>query len=355
MVRFDQLSKSFGGITAVYPLDLTVGRGEFITLLGPSGCGKTTTLMLVAGFERPSSGEIFLGEKRVTDTPANQRDVGIVFQQYALFPHFNVYGNIAFPLKVRKLPAGEIERRIGEILEVVRLEELRGRFPRELSGGQQQRVALARALVYRPSILLMDEPLAALDRKLREDMQLEIKRIHREFGITTIYVTHDQQEALTMSDRIVVMNQGRIEQCGRPHEVYERPNSSFVAKFLGDANLFNGELIVIDGGSLSMRLEGGKRITLRRRDAPVPKGGVSIVVRPEKMIILGAQPKNGNWLAGTIRDVVYQGELTRVYVDTPGQKTIMVTEANSTWSGVERKGGDVWVSWSEEDTILVRE
>jgi len=354
MVRLERLTKSFGGFTALQPIELAVERGEFVTLLGPSGCGKTTTLMLVAGFERPTAGEIYFDRTRVTELPPNRRDIGIVFQQYALFPHFNVYDNIAFPLRVRKLPNHVVKERIAGILEAVRLGRLADRFPRELSGGQQQRVALARALVYRPSILLMDEPLAALDRKLREDMQLEIKRIHQAFSTTTIYVTHDQQEALTMSDRIVVMNQGRIEQSGKPHEVYEQPRTEFVAKFLGESNVFRGRLDRDHGEGAVLKLEGGAEIKVAEVDVPELERRGSVAVRPEKMRIVTTPSRSGNRLPGTINDIVYQGELTRVFVDAHGQ-LVTVTESNSARTRANSKGEQVWVQWREEDTILLRD
>ncbi len=233
-VRLDDLIKTYGTFAAVDDISVTIARGEFFTILGPSGSGKTTTMMMVAGFTYPTSGSIRIADRNVADLPPQKRDLGMVFQNYAVFPHLSVFENVAFPLRVRKVPKAEIVRAVNEILDLVKLREYSARMPRQLSGGQQQRVALARALVFRPSVLLMDEPLGALDKKLRDHMQTEIRRIHRQLGVTVIYVTHDQGEALTMSDRIAIMNQGRIEQIGTPADLYDRPDTRFVADFLGD-------------------------------------------------------------------------------------------------------------------------
>src|SRR5688572_12513830 len=237
------LSRRFGEVLAVDRLSLRMGSGECVTLLGPSGSGKTTTLMMIAGFVRPTTGEIYLGGQAITRRPPFKRNVGMVFQNYALFPHMTVFENVAFPLRMRRLRRGEIEAKVGQALDLVRLTGYEARYPRQLSGGQQQRVALARALVFNPPVLLMDEPLGALDKKLRQQMQLEIKHLHEQLGITVIYVTHDQEEALVMSDEIVVMRNGRIEQIGTPRGVYDDPRNNFVADFIGEANVLDGTII----------------------------------------------------------------------------------------------------------------
>ena len=278
------VSKRYDSIVAVDALDLSLRAGEFLTLLGPSGSGKTTTLMMVAGLQQPDAGNISLNGTSVARLPPYRRDIGMVFQSYALFPHMTVRRNVAFPLEMRRLTKSEIDRLVDEALALVKLPDHEDRLPKELSGGQQQRVALARAMVYRPALLLMDEPLGALDRKLREQLQLEIKRVHRERGISVLYVTHDQEEALTMSDRIAVMNRGRIEQIGTPEELYDRPATRFVASFIGDTNFLPGRVI--------------------------GRTAVTIAVRPER-IVLGP-PREGA-LTGTITDVVFLGT-ARKYV-----------------------------------------
>ncbi|MBB1652067.1 ABC transporter ATP-binding protein, partial [Delftia sp. UME58] len=246
--------KRYGDFVALAPTHLDVARGEFLTLLGPSGSGKTTLLSLIAGLAQPDEGRVLIDGADVTYGAPYERDIGMVFQNYALFPHMSIEENIAFPLKMRKVPAAEARRRAHEALEMVRLPHVASRLPRELSGGQQQRIALARCMVYRPAIILMDEPLGALDKKLRDQMQLEIKRIHRELGTTIVYVTHDQEEAMTMSDRICLMNGGAIEQLGTPADLYFRPRTLFVADFLGESNLLQGEVASVDGDILTVKL-----------------------------------------------------------------------------------------------------
>lgn len=290
-LRLEALARRFGSVTALTELTLDVERGEFLTILGPSGSGKTTTLNLIAGFDYPTEGEIYLDGQPVTWEPAYRRGIGMVFQNYALFPHMTVADNVAFPLRMRHVGTAEIRRRVSRALALVRLEELGGRYPRQLSGGQQQRVALARAIVYEPSVLLMDEPLGALDRKLRGEMQFEIKRLHHELGTTVVYVTHDQDEALSMSDRIAVLRQGRLEQHAAPRELYDRPATKFVAAFVGDANFLaatvvpddDGMAALITGLDLRLRISGTQGLKLGQR--------VVVFFRPEHIRLVPADSR----------------------------------------------------------------
>src|SRR5262244_755813 len=284
-VRLHELTKTFGSVVAVQDVSVTIPPGSFFTLLGPSGSGKTTTLMMIAGFAYPTRGEVFVDGRSVAALPPQKRDLGMVFQSYAVFPHLTVFDNVAFPLEIRRIRRAEIRRRVGEALELVRLEGYDRRLPRQLSGGEQQRVALARALVFRPRVLLMDEPLGALDKKLRAHMQIELKHIQRHLHVTVIYVTHDQEEALTMSDRVAVMRRGRIEQVGTPAELYEAPASRFVADFLGESNFVDG--VVVDaepGGHWRCRTAGG--LEFRGMGAAALAAGqlVTAAVRPEKLV-----------------------------------------------------------------------
>ncbi|GAB4252041.1 MAG: ABC transporter ATP-binding protein [Thermoleophilia bacterium] len=325
------VTKRFGALTAVENMDLGIGHGEFFSLLGPSGCGKTTTLRMIAGFEEPTEGAIFLDGVDVAKLPPFRRNVNTVFQNYALFPHLNVEKNVAFGLKRKKLPKDEIERRVTDVLRMVELEDRRRYKPSQLSGGMQQRVALARALVNLPSVLLLDEPLGALDLKLRRQMQLELKHIHRDVGITFIYVTHDQEEALTMSDRIAVMNAGRVEQVGAPEDLYEHPRTRFVAGFIGISNFIEGR-VQRDGNMGLVSFGDGQRVFV-----PVPPEGslgdyVELAVRPEKIRLheMGEEvPEGYCLLRGTVRDVVYLGMTTQYKIDVPAlSRQFTVLEQN---------------------------
>jgi ABC-type Fe3+/spermidine/putrescine transport system ATPase subunit len=311
------LRKTYGGVTAVDEVSMDIAAGEFVTFLGSSGSGKTTTLMMIAGFVEPDSGTITVGEREVTRLAPQKRGLGFVFQQYLLFPHMTVGENIAFPLQLRGIPKAEIRRRVGETLEMAGLSGLARRRPRELSGGQQQRVALCRALVYRPPVILMDEPLGALDKKLRDQLQTEIKRIQRELGLTVIYVTHDQEEALVLSDRIAVMRDGRIDQFDTPRELFERPRTPFVADFLGAANFLPGRLeeSTADNGAHSLvRLDTGG--LLRTRPHSLPQGNrVRAAVQPGR---LGLCPPGDGFCTGTVETVTYVGTLVRVTVRADG-------------------------------------
>src|SRR4051812_15837501 len=313
-LRVSSLSKRYGDFVALAPTSLDVAKGEFLTLLGPSGSGKTTLLSLIAGLAHPDEGQILIDDADVTHSPAYERDIGVVFQNYALFPHMTVEDNIAFPLKMRKVSDLEARRRTAEALETVRLPHVAKRYPRELSGGQQQRIALARCIVYRPAIILMDEPLGALDKKLRDQMQLEIKRIHRELGTTIVYVTHDQEEAMTMSDRICLMNHGRIEQLGTPSELYFRPRTLFVADFLGESNLLEGTVERVEGGEADVRFAKDGARARATAHSPLATGSkVRVMVRPQNIAV---RPENAefNAVRGKVLDRMITGSLTKLYV-----------------------------------------
>src|SRR5262245_44304568 len=309
------LSRDYGEIAAVRDLDLAVAPGEFVTLLGPSGSGKTTTLMMVAGFVHPTAGDICLDGRSILAVAPHRRNLGVVFQSYALFPHMSVFDNVAFPLRMRRVERREIRRRVEDVLGLVHLGPLGGRRIQELSGGQQQRVALARALIFRPPVLLMDEPLGALDRKLRDQMQLEIKRIQRTLGLTVLYVTHDQEEALILSDRIAIMHEGRLHQVGPPAEVYERPATGFVADFVGESNVLAG--VVENGGppGSTVRLAPSGRLLRAREDALAPGQPVRLMVRPEAVAVDIAEPDEGdNRIEGVVEEALYLGQAIRYVV-----------------------------------------
>ncbi len=318
------MRKEFGGFVAVQSADFSIARGEFFAMLGPSGCGKTTTLKMIAGFELPTSGRVLLEGVDVSRVPPYRRNVNTVFQQYALFPHMTVADNVAFGPRSKRVSRSECDRRVSEMLEVVRLTEFAKRKPSQLSGGQQQRVALARALVNLPSALLLDEPLAALDLKLREAMQLELKRIQREVGITFVFVTHDQGEALTMSDRIAVMSEGVVEQIGTPEEIYNRPASLFVAGFIGSANLLPGTATGQDGNDVVVELECGPTVRASPGRQPANGDPVSVMIRPERLQIAVAPGSDGRSIEGVIRELIFQGASARLQLEL-GDGTEIVT------------------------------
>jgi spermidine/putrescine transport system ATP-binding protein len=351
-------SVSGGSIVAVEDVDLAITPGEFFSLLGPSGCGKTTTLRMLAGFEEPTSGRILLYGRDMVGVPPYRRDVNMVFQHYALFPHMNVHDNIAFGLRHKKVAKDEIERRVTESLRLVELEGRDRRRPRQLSGGQQQRVALARALVNRPRALLLDEPLGALDLKLRRAMQLELKRIQREVGITFVYVTHDQEEALTMSDRLAVMNAGRIEQLGTPRELYERPVTRFVADFLGTSNIFSGRLERRGDAWALAGLGPDERVLALDANGFMAGEDVEIAVRPEKIALrpLDDPPPAAQCaVRGTVTDVVYLGTSTSYTVKTGGGSEVSVYQQNmASAPGTEVAADQVgWLSWLPEHSYVL--
>ena len=315
-VAFTDVEKSYGGMVfAVRDLNLTVGRGEFLTFLGPSGSGKTTTLNMLAGFERPTRGTITLDGKPVDRLPPYQRNIGMVFQNYALFPHMSVAENVAFPLSVRRRPKPETEARVRRALEMVRLEQFGDRRPAQLSGGQQQRVALARAMVFEPSLVLMDEPLGALDKKLREHMQIELKQLHDSLGITIIYVTHDQSEALTMSDRVAVFESGTVVQIGTPDALYNEPASAFVANFIGENNTLEGVVEHSDGARCVIALPGGSKIAAQAVGIGAAGTPALVAVRPERIALGSASDTRGNRLPGTITGRIYLGDHFRLLVE----------------------------------------
>jgi spermidine/putrescine transport system ATP-binding protein len=344
-IRLQQLTKQFHDVVAVDGIDLDVPRGSFYAFLGPSGCGKTTTLRMIGGFEEPTSGRILLGEREVSLLPPHKRDVNTVFQSYALFPHLTIFDNVAFGLRRKSVRGDELKRRVGEMLELVGLGHVGRRKPSQLSGGQQQRVALARALVNHPRVLLLDEPLGALDLKLRKQMQLELKRIQHELGITFVHVTHDQEEAMTMADGIAVMNRGRIEQLGNPRDLYERPRTAFVAGFLGVSNLLQG--VVAAPGVL--RLNGGGEV---RVDAPLPSPGaeISIGVRPEKLRLAA---DGVNTLTGTVAERAYIGVSTQYIVETTaGAVTVYVQNVQEADAAAE-PGRSVTLSWDPGSSFVL--
>ena len=357
-VRLERVTKDFGETIAVDDLSLDIAVGEFFSMLGPSGCGKTTTLRIIGGFEEPTRGTIYLRGRDVTDQPPHRRDVNTVFQSYALFPHLNVFENVAFGLRRRKVPRDEIDARVRNALKLVDLEGFDKRKPGQMSGGQQQRVALARALVNEPQVLLLDEPLGALDLKLRKQMQLELKRIQQEVGITFIYVTHDQEEAMTMSDRLAVMRNGRIEQVGPPEEVYENPQTQFVAGFLGASNLLEGELKEQRNGTTSVLLQGGDVVHMPSDRAPFQTGvDVLVGVRPEKITIA---PENGpepvsdrNSVTGLLRMSTYIGVSHQFKVEGPGGHELTVWVQNLGSTPAPRPGERVRLSWQREHTFAV--
>ena len=344
-IRLIGLTKRFDDVVAVDDISLDIDRGQFFALLGPSGCGKTTTLRMIGGFEEPTEGRIELGGVDVAPLPPYKRDVNTVFQSYALFPHLSIFENVAFGLRRRGIKRGELRTRVIEALELVGLAGLERRKPRQLSGGQQQRIALARALVNRPRVLLLDEPLGALDLKLRKEMQLELKRIQHEVEITFVHVTHDQEEAMTMADRIVIMNGGHIEQIGTPSELYESPRTAFVAGFLGVSNLLEGTAV----GEDRVKLSDGTEVQCPREALRGRAGTVQIGVRPEKLRI-GEGERNS--LAGTVTESAYIGVSTQYILDTSaGPVTVYVQNDRS--GGQVATGERLTLSWSPDSTFVV--
>lgn len=349
-LKLTRVTKAFGDFTAVDDLTLTIPQGSFFALLGPSGCGKTTTLRMIAGLEEPTAGSIYIGATDITTKKPYQRPVNTVFQNYALFPHLSIFENVAFGLRRRGVK--DVKEQVEKVLKLVELPHLADRKPTQLSGGQQQRIALARAIVNRPALLLLDEPLGALDLKLRRQMQIELKWIQTEVGLTFVHVTHDQEEAMTMADTIAVMNEGRIEQMGSPAELYESPRTAFVANFLGQSNLIRGEVVSSDGDQSVVEVHGQKVAVLKTRNRAAGKS-ILVGIRPEKIrISLPGDPCSGNVLTGGIvSDVSFVGVSTQYVVEMPWKQDLMVFEQNDGGTPTLRPGDPVSLSWNAPFTF----
>ena len=356
IIQIRSLSKRFGSVAAVDAVSFDIRSNEFFALLGPSGCGKTTLLRMLAGLERPSAGEIVIDGLDMAFTPPNQRPVNMVFQSYAVFPHMNVEQNVAYGLKVVGTPSAEIAERVADALAMVQLSELARRKPDQLSGGQRQRVALARALVKRPKVLLLDEPLSALDAKLRDQMRLELTRLQQSVGITFIIVTHDQDEALSMADRVAVMEHGRISQIASPLELYEQPASRFVADFIGKVNLIDATVVGVADGAIVCEAKGLGRLTLPQ-SGPA-SGPIALAVRPEKLKLSIEPPPPDGLLCtpGKVRDVAYFGDTSHVYLTTASGLELMVNIQNERRNAASlARGQDLWISWAKDDTLILTE
>ena len=349
-VQFKDVQKSYDGeILVVKEFNLDIYRGEFLTMLGPSGSGKTTCLMMLAGFESTTHGDIILEGRSINNLPPHKRDIGMVFQNYALFPHMTVFENIAYPLQMRKVDKGEIEKKVAGVLDMVQLGEFGHRRPAQLSGGQQQRVAVARALVFEPKIVLMDEPLGALDRQLREQMQYEIRHIHDSIGVTVIYVTHDQGEALTMSNRIAVFNDGVVQQLATPDELYQQPQNAFVAQFIGENNALVGTVRAVNGENCTVEAQGGYFIDAQA----VNVGGVgttsTVSLRPERVMINPPEGSVPNLFDGTVEELIFHGDHLRTRLSVCGHSDFIVKVPNATGRAQIRTGDAVKVGWQTED------
>jgi putative spermidine/putrescine transport system ATP-binding protein len=349
-VKFEDIQKSYDGETLVVKsLNMSIARGEFLTMLGPSGSGKTTTLLMLAGFEVPTNGHISLDGQLIDRLPPHKRDIGMVFQNYALFPHMTVEENLAFPLEVRKVGKAEMKERVAKVLDMVQLSPYGQRRPAQLSGGQQQRVALARALVFEPKLVLMDEPLGALDKQLREHMQLEIKHLHERLGITVVYVTHDQGEALTMSNRIAVFNDGIIQQLATPDDLYERPENAFVAQFIGENNRLAGKVRSVNGTTCKVELDSGGEVQALAVNIEGEGRPTLISIRPERTLInppAGAFP---NMFDGQVEELIYLGDHIRTRVNVCGSRDFVIKIPNAPGQGALNKGDAVTVGWAVED------
>jgi len=348
-ITLERISKSFGLVRVVDELDLAIEKGEFLSLLGPSGSGKTTILMMIAGFFEPTSGQIKLEGRRIDHLPAYRRNMGVVFQNYALFPHMTVEENVAFPLTMRGVAKAEVAERVGRALDMVKLAHIKDRKPAQLSGGQQQRVALTRALVFEPSVVLMDEPLGALDKQLREHMQLELRELHRRLGLTIVFVTHDQGEALTMSNRIAVFNAGRIEQLASPEAIYDRPSTRFVAEFIGETNLFAGRLETRQAGKAKIRLESGPNIEASAPEIFGEGDAALVSVRPER-IHLSETASTVNAIPVKVLDTVYQGDHLRLRLAGTGLEIVAKLERKArNWP----IGADAFATFAPDECTVI--
>lgn len=355
-VELKNVFKFFNKEPVICGINLDIKQGEFFSILGPSGCGKTTTLRLVAGFERADTGNILIQGRSVNRVPAYRRPVNTVFQSYALFSHLNVWDNVAFGLRLQRISKAEIKTRVLEVLELVKMEGLRSRYPSQLSGGQQQRVALARALVNRPKVLLLDEPLGALDLKLRKQMQFELSNLHRELGLTFVMVTHDREEALSLSDRIAIMNQGKIEQVGTPTQIYERPQTTFVADFIGDTNLFEGEIVGASKEEIAILTKAGIKIIVRRREDTnlVISKSVSVSVRPEKIQLSLYNPSlQNNCFEGRVVSTMYMGTHINYVVELNQCLRVNVKQPNTEGS-LPNSDMPIYAWWSETDCLALQ-
>ncbi len=350
-VKINNVVKRFGDFTALHELNLEIEEGEFLSLLGPSGCGKTTTLRLIAGFIQPTRGNIILGGEDVTMVAPQHREIGMVFQDYALFPHMTIADNIGFGLRERGYPKAQTATRVADLLDLIHLSDVGDRYPAEVSGGQQQRIAVARAVAYPPKVLLMDEPLGALDLKLRETMQIELRRIQQELKITTVYVTHDQTEAMSMSDRIVVMNTGRIEQIGSAEDIYNYPQTRFVADFVGQINLLDAEITGCEGEFLIAQTL-GCQVRVPKGDGQL-SGKVSIAVRPEhlQLVDVGAQNSDLNVISGKLSGRTFAGNLTRLFIDV-GEETQMIVEVRPQ-NAPSEIGASLKIGWHPQDSRIL--
>ena len=349
LVSFRGVQKSYDGETLIVKdLNLDIRKGEFLTLLGPSGSGKTTSLMMLAGFETPTSGEIQLAGRSINNVPPHKRDIGMVFQNYALFPHMTVAENLAFPLSVRGMSKTDVAERVKRALSMVQLDAFGGRYPAQLSGGQQQRVALARALVFEPQLVLMDEPLGALDKQLREHMQMEIKHIHQRLGVTVVYVTHDQGEALTMSDRVAVFHQGEIQQIAPPHELYEHPRNSFVANFIGENNRIAGQLASHEGERCVVTLARGEKVEALAVNVGQPGDPVSLSIRPERVRLNGHSESCVNRFSGRVAEFIYLGDHVRIRLEVCGRTDFFVKQPIAELDPALGVGDVVPLGWAVE-------
>lgn len=355
-LELEGVTKRFGKVLAVDDASLGVKKGEFLTLLGPSGCGKTTTLRIIVGFENPDEGSVYIKGKKVNDIPPYMRNTGMVFQNYALFPHMTVYENVAFGLKMRKLKKEDIKKRVKKALELVRLPGYEKRYPKQMSGGEQQRIALARALVIEPDVLLLDEPLSNLDLKLRQQMRLEIKQIQQRVGITSIYVTHDQGEALIMSDRVAVMNQGKIMQVGTPSTIYEHPENMFVADFIGEANFFEGKISEINGHEVTVLTNDGLFLCVECTDKEEnfkPNSKVSVCMRPERIDITKTRISGKNVFRGEVENVVYIGSNVRYHIRLDNDYTLTVNKQIVGKLALNKEGETVYVRCHPRSCLLI--
>ncbi|WP_070886136.1 ABC transporter ATP-binding protein [Pseudomonas sp. D1-3] len=349
LVSFRGVQKSYDGENLIVKdLNLDIRKGEFLTLLGPSGSGKTTSLMMLAGFETPTAGEITLAGKRLNNVPPHKRDIGMVFQNYALFPHMTVAENLAFPLSVRGMSKADVGEKVKRSLSMVQLDAFAGRYPAQLSGGQQQRVALARALVFEPQLVLMDEPLGALDKQLREHMQMEIKHIHQRLGVTVVYVTHDQSEALTMSDRVAVFHQGEIQQIAPPRELYESPRNTFVAQFIGENNRFAGELVERAGDTCTVQLARGEKVQALAVNVGQPGDAVSLSIRPERIRLNAAAEGCDNRFSGRVSEFIYLGDHVRVRLEVCGKTDFFVKQPIAELDPALAVGDVIPLGWQVE-------